>query len=399
MKFENEIKFLKALQHEMLTQDKCSQAAPRYWGILEDERLYVDEDYADGYLLVDDKANDIDNPEDLAEYLRANIDQVVSELDCASAEIEAITDHKDWGKVIIHVRYDEEDESGENDENTVLEDSRDAADFLDQVNLDYQYRWYADRPKLVRGPIFLTRKAAQEYCDRYGYNHNNPRPYAMTAYRSPEIEMLWNIIEKTDWNNIFSRNDFVSTKLWSEEDIRTRLIENDYEGTDEQVAAVINSGKLKHLDDCTDSEWAMIDYAVEEVMKERKEPRLYICGNDASCTPVAICGPHVRVDWYNDGEGLSGDYDEDDPEDVNLLRFDVYYRTDIDDEWTEVEDASYCTRMPADTKMDILIRSAKVLYKEYCNVLESDPEQSVKKLGERLSWISPEDFADKKEVS
>lgn len=394
------INFLKELQHEMLTQDKCSQAAPRYWGILETDRQYgLDEDYADDYELVDDEGNSLESAEKLCDYLSANLDNIVDALDCASAEVCFERAENGFGKVEITIRYNEEDEEGGEDEETVIESQEEAVDFMDQVNLDYDKRWYADRKRVVPGPIFLTRKAAQEYCNKFGYNHNDPHPYAMTAYRSPEIEMLWNILEKTDWNEVFSSRDYVATKLWSEDDIRAELKENDYEGTDEQVAAVINSGKLKHLEDCTDSEWEIIGRTIDTVMKERKEPRLYLSGNDASDTPVSICGPHVRVDWYNDGEGLSGDYDEDDPEDVNLLRFDVYYRTDIDDEWTEVEDASYCTRMPADTKMDILIRSAKVLYKEYCNVLESDPEQSVKKLGERLSWISPEDFADKKEVS
>ena len=109
-------------------------------------------------------------------------------------------------------------------------------------------------------------------------------------------------------------------------------------------------------------------------------------------TPMRICGPHIMVAWVNDGEGFSGDYNPEDPEDINLLRFDVYYRAKETDPWEAVDDASYCTLMPADTDRETLNRAIKVLYREYCNVLEADPSQSVKKLGEKLSWLCPEDF-------
>jgi hypothetical protein len=54
--------------------------------------------------------------------------------------------------------------------------------------------------------------------------------------------------------------------------------------------------------------------------------------------------------------------------------------------WVEVDDASYCTQVPVDTPDDIRHRLLEVLMDE-CH----DPVvggHSVKKLGERLSWIS-----------
>lgn len=108
-------------------------------------------------------------------------------------------------------------------------------------------------------------------------------------------------------------------------------------------------------------------------------------------TPVSIRGKVVRVDWYNAGEGICGDYNPSDPNDINLLRFDVYvYRYDEEaDEWywEPVDDASYCTRVPADTNIDTLVNKLMVIYKEYDDVLSSDTYASVKKLGEYLSWI------------
>ena len=102
-------------------------------------------------------------------------------------------------------------------------------------------------------------------------------------------------------------------------------------------------------------------------------------------TPVSIQGDIVRADWYDAYEGLYGDYDPEDPNDIHLLRFDIYKMEDGD--WVEVEDASYCTNIPFDTGRDVLVDKLRVIYEEYDDVLRSDPDASVKKLGEMLSWI------------
>ena len=107
-------------------------------------------------------------------------------------------------------------------------------------------------------------------------------------------------------------------------------------------------------------------------------------------TPVSIENDVVRADWYDAGEGICGDYNPEDPDDIPLLRFDIYKKEGED--WVEVDDASYCTRMPVKENLEILTRSLYIIFKEYNNVLEDDPDASVKKLGESLSWISPDDL-------
>lgn len=104
-------------------------------------------------------------------------------------------------------------------------------------------------------------------------------------------------------------------------------------------------------------------------------------------TPVSIQGEVVRADWYDAGEGLFGDYNPENPDDIQLLRFDIYIRGE-DNEWEPVEDASYCTQIAATTDRETLVKALWSIYKEYDNVLSCDPEASVKKLGEALSWIS-----------
>ena len=124
-------------------------------------------------------------------------------------------------------------------------------------------------------------------------------------------------------------------------------------------------------------------------------------------TPLSIRDDVLRVDWRNIGEGHSGDYNHNDPEDENLLRFDVYVKTEFypeyhdsdEDAWEVVEDASYCTCMLADTDVKILEEALLCIFRRYRDVIDSpDDYPSVKKLGEELSWISPETF-EKKEDS
>jgi len=55
-----------------------------------------------------------------------------------------------------------------------------------------------------------------------------------------------------------------------------------------------------------------------------------------------------RVELESIGEGYNGDFDPADPADVELLRFSVDQRETLDDDWTGVENASYCTELPAD---------------------------------------------------
>lgn len=95
---------------------------------------------------------------------------------------------------------------------------------------------------------------------------------------------------------------------------------------------------------------------------------------------------NVKVCWVNLGEGHCGDYDEDDPEDENLLRYDVYVFDE--DSWEAVDDASYCTQISADTDNEELMRLLGILMDEFYDVLHYDISTSVKKLGERMSWIS-----------
>ena len=87
-----------------------------------------------------------------------------------------------------------------------------------------------------------------------------------------------------------------------------------------------------------------------------------------------------RVSLSYIGEGYSGDYDPDDPEDAQLLRLDIAEL--IDGEWVTMDDGSYCTGIKLQTDAEVIADLLKGIMDEVALL------ERVKKAGERLSWLS-----------
>lgn len=92
----------------------------------------------------------------------------------------------------------------------------------------------------------------------------------------------------------------------------------------------------------------------------------------------------IRIELVNLGEGLSGDYDPTNPEDVNLLRFDVSRK--VGRRWEEIPDASYCTQIPAYANTQTKRKVLQILMRDIYP--PASRGHSIKKLCERLSWIA-----------
>lgn len=100
----------------------------------------------------------------------------------------------------------------------------------------------------------------------------------------------------------------------------------------------------------------------------------------------------LKVEFIDIGEGWCGDYNPDDSEDEELLRFYVSRRgrKDADEEeWIDLDDGSYCTAMPVSAPEDIQRRALDVLMREARDSLEGG---GFKKTMEWMSWISLDDF-------
>ena len=99
----------------------------------------------------------------------------------------------------------------------------------------------------------------------------------------------------------------------------------------------------------------------------------------------ALVRGNVKVEWTVIGEGLHGDYDPMDPEDVELLRFSVFVLRDGG--WEEKADASYCSQFPVSATAEEKLAGLEILLEQFHDALSADIDASVKKLGEQMSWI------------
>ena len=61
---------------------------------------------------------------------------------------------------------------------------------------------------IVPDTFFMTLREAQEHIMHNRHNYRtDAHPYAMTAYRSPQVERLWKILQDTNWESYLTGND------------------------------------------------------------------------------------------------------------------------------------------------------------------------------------------------
>ena len=170
---KEDLVFLKGLAKELKTQDTQGQAHPVYWGIMEthvepavrDEeeiRYHLDENYFTEEELVQYVKNKY--YPNFTDEVKREWDEILEENCFRSMDIQEFCEDHCKGFETQKIKY-------------VQNLSRDTG-------------------------CFLTKKAAEEYIRKYGYNHFLPRTYAMTAYRNFELERLLDIIMNTNWDKI-----------------------------------------------------------------------------------------------------------------------------------------------------------------------------------------------------
>lgn len=181
-----DIEFLKELQHQMLTQDKVGQVNPRFWVVRQKVRTYgIDEDFDfDGTEVIHDGERLADNFKELYEYLRDNEEDLEIEYYEDIIE-ESVTINKDT------------------DEEQCFDNIGELVDYIRQ-ELDYNDALYLVNYKeeyvIAEDTMFLTIEECRKHINCNGYHYNEPHPYAMTAWRSPQVKRLYEILENTNWD-------------------------------------------------------------------------------------------------------------------------------------------------------------------------------------------------------
>lgn len=208
---EQELDFLIELQHEMLTQDPVSQAAPRFWVVAQEERVSVAPGYEDGVELIGPENDKIaDTLEEAVKYFIEYIDENFnSKLSC-SYEYQLLKDEQ--YSTPHYTRYalfrkDRQDKEAEADIHDFISDFEELLDALDDFHIidkdDYNIFTYRNEHTIKKDTLFLTNRGCKRHIERNHYHYNDTvHSYAMTAWRSPEVEQLWNILDKINWKEL-----------------------------------------------------------------------------------------------------------------------------------------------------------------------------------------------------
>lgn len=169
---QEDVQFLKELQHELLTQDKLSQADPRFWVIRDYKLVEVPEDYAEEYRVYDCDWDEYTVKEFL-KYLR----------------------EYDYDYEYLKEEYDLEDDDYWN-----IKEIIDRIAEKERIN-DWTLLGVREEPFNVQNTMFLTNREAKEHLKSNSHHYTSKaHTYAMTAWRSPQVERLINILQTADFN-------------------------------------------------------------------------------------------------------------------------------------------------------------------------------------------------------
>jgi len=174
------IRWLFELGKRMKEQDTDCQAAPRFWVVREEKRDYG---YAEGY------ENGIELSFDTRSYDVSEQKQFFEDVAAAGSEIAAEYRNKI-------------EESG----NLFSEDElRDIVEELSEEFFSCDVVGFRDHYQIAPNTMFLTKEACKKHIDKNDYHYNKPHTYAMTAWRSPEVEELFSILEDEKlWNKVLN---------------------------------------------------------------------------------------------------------------------------------------------------------------------------------------------------
>lgn len=208
---EEDLSFLLDLQHEMLTQNNVGQAAPRFWVVAGKKEVWTDADHAEGEHLINDSEVVASNFEEAIEYFTDLINGHLDEYDEYRIEFEkdAVNSYE-LRKIDLSIDTEADDfTEGDNvtDMQSYIENIEELIDALEEFELidedEYHVAHYCIEHHIYPDTLFLTNRSCKEHIEKNHYNYDKEaHSYAMTAWRSPEVERLWSILDKIDWNSI-----------------------------------------------------------------------------------------------------------------------------------------------------------------------------------------------------
>ena len=184
-----DIEFLKDLQQKMLTQDHDCQASPRFWTVAQTEREGgIASGYADGSVIYDSH--------------------------CC----------EDIGSTVEEVKGYLKDNDEYNEGMDEIDELDGIVDFLNEHDPDNGRRYELCNFKLIENVVkpntfFLTKEACKQHIQANKHHYNGTvHSYAMTAWRSAQVEKLYEILENVDFSSL--TDNFIRFGLINEKETR-----------------------------------------------------------------------------------------------------------------------------------------------------------------------------------
>lgn len=177
MNNQTEKEWLKQLQQDLIAdrENEDVQASPIYYGIYDFKEQPVPEGHEDHIEFYDPNSCETVN---LQEYFNELDDKEKEEL------------------------YEDDDSGISKDENGdfCIDCESDFVNYLAD-RFDFVPVYFADIGYICPNSMFLTRKDAQAHLNRNKHHYSaDAKTYAMTAWRSPRVEHLLELLTKIDWD-------------------------------------------------------------------------------------------------------------------------------------------------------------------------------------------------------
>lgn len=229
---QEELDFLIDLQHELNTQDTVSQADPRFWVVAGTQKTCVGQEYSEGEELCGGESVLADGIEEAVKFFN---DEVIPEVNEDSEEFEYILEEeptrsfKSYRFLKIDKTCDKNDEDYDEgdeilEEYNYIDGIEELIEALNDCGIidddEYMVGYYRNEHHIYPDTMFLTNRSCKKHIELNHYHYDaDVHSYAMTAWRSPEVEQLWNILQKVDWlkmrEETYGKRDADSTKTGS----------------------------------------------------------------------------------------------------------------------------------------------------------------------------------------
>ena len=177
---KEDLYFLENLKEKMTTKNNMCQADPCFWVVVQTTKYYgIEKGHEDGFKIIYNCKNIGNSLKDLYKVFKEYDKNFKIKL-CKQNRI-GFSDNLN-NKIGTFVNVDE------------------MVNYLrNECGCDIYISRYKNKTEIVQNTMFLTLEECKKHIEQNYYHYNEPRPYAMTAWRSPEVQRLYEIIRNTDW--------------------------------------------------------------------------------------------------------------------------------------------------------------------------------------------------------